>query len=256
MKKVLFLAIVLCFLLASCGNTNDASDDTPLESTSIQSTSAQNETSNQSNTTLSEVTSKESDTTLGEVTSEESDTTSIEVTSEENDITSDEASSEEEKDTTVDESNESSTDGATEGQINSALTFIPEVEQLSDTKGIFLLKRYGYDMGWMEANQIANLERGTSTSERGVYFLVVPKFVGSTIEVQSLIWDETNLKLVTDGTVYRKELTPDNFGVIITNGEPEGIPNLQVTVTYGQEQGSYVFSYDGRGDRPAVMMLP
>lgn len=140
-------------------------------------------------------------------------------------------------------------------QINSATALIPGGDRLlASSQGLFLLKEYGLEMKWMEANQIENLDRGTPVTDQGTYFLFLPKYQRSLVEVQRLEWNGTDFVPVE--TLYHNENTPDSYGLILTSDEPEASANLRVTVTYGKEQSSRTFSYDGRGDRPAVMVFP
>ena len=140
-------------------------------------------------------------------------------------------------------------------QINSATALIPGADRLlASSQGLFLLKEYGLKMKWMEVNQIENLDRGTPITDHGIYFLLLPKYQGSLVKVERLGWNGTDFAPVE--TLYHHESTPDNYGLVLTSDEPEASVNLRVTVTYGKEQSSRTFNYDGRGDRPAVMVFP
>jgi hypothetical protein len=145
--------------------------------------------------------------------------------------------------------------------VNSALSLIPGSDRLLESEqGIFLLKEYGFDMAWMEANAIENLDRGTEALQLPqnqmtyTYFLLLPKYVGSTVVVQALDWNGT--EFAPTKTLYQNESAPDNYGLVLTSTEPEASASLRVTVTYGGVESSYTFSYDGRGDRPQIQVLP
>lgn len=150
---------------------------------------------------------------------------------------------------------ESSTPEQQDRRLNSALDLILGGKRLlADEQGLFLLKEYGSGMKWTEANQLEHLDRGTPVTDLGTYFLMLPKYTGSVVEVQRLAWNDTDF--VPSETLYRNESTPDSYGLVLTSDELEGGPNLYVTVTNGNEQSSCTFSYDGQGDRPAVMVFP
>ncbi len=139
--------------------------------------------------------------------------------------------------------------------INSALALIPGSERLAASgESLFMLKEYGFEMKWMEANQIAHLERGTPTAQDETYFLLLPKYTGSQVEVYRLEWKDA--EWVPVKTLYSNKSTPDNFGLVLTSNEPEAGPNLRVAVRYGGQEYSWNFGYDGRGDRPAILALP
>lgn len=148
-----------------------------------------------------------------------------------------------------------SSEPVTGAQVNGALRLIPGGEKLlSSDEGLFLLKEYGAELKWTEANQIAALERGTPTEDKGMYFLLLPKYAGSQITVERLKWDGSDF--TPEKTLYSKSSAPGDYGLVLTSDEPEASPNLRVTVTYEKRQSSYTFGYDGRGDRPDVLVFP
>jgi hypothetical protein len=141
-------------------------------------------------------------------------------------------------------------------QLNSALELIPGGEKLlDDEQGLFLLKEYGFEMKWVEANQIEFLERGTPPVEDESYFLLLPRYTGSMIQVERLGLGADGSILVEE-SLYQNESTPDGYGLVITSNEPETAPNLRVTVSYDDNSYSHIFFYDGRGDRPEVLVYP
>lgn len=169
-----------------------------------------------------------------------------------------------ESNTTTSESNalnSSSTDNnsiSQQQQLNNALHIIPEGNKMLDTndQNIFLLKSYEYDMKWMEVNQIKNLDRGTELTTNQEYFLLIPKYSGTKIEVNEVEWDNNTMSLIPTKTLYTNNATLDDYGLILTSIEPDGIPSLSVTVTYEDKQYTYYFQADGKGDRPKTQYYP
>lgn len=142
---------------------------------------------------------------------------------------------------------------------NSGLELIPGGDLLMDSaQGLFMLKEYGFEMKWSEANQLEHLERGTpvDADRHDTYFLLLPKYIGSQITVERLDWSEDKKEFVSTSTLYSHEDIPDSYGLILTSDEPETWPNLRITVEYQGKKADYTFSYDGRGDRPAIQILP
>lgn len=155
---------------------------------------------------------------------------------------------------------ESSAAASQEDELNSALLLIPGGERLleSDDQNLFLLKEYGLEMQWTEADTLEHLEQGTpgdAVGEYDVHFLLIPKYTGTRVEVNRVDYDESK-GLYPSDTIYQNANTPDSYGLVLTSSEPEGIPDLSVTVEYGGATYTYVFYYDGRGDRPALLALP
>lgn len=144
--------------------------------------------------------------------------------------------------------------------VNSAISTIAGADRLLNEtdNNLFLLKEYGTATA-DEVNQIENLVIGTTEEESGeyyTYFLLVPKYTGSTIKLERVEWDDETSDVKPTETAYEINETPDNYGLIIASNEPEALPNLRVTVSYGTESYSYVFSYDGKGDRPEILVFP
>ncbi len=128
---------------------------------------------------------------------------------------------------------------------------------MGDAGGLFLLKEYGTEMNWAEAKQIGKLDRGTPATETGeyyTYFLVLPKYVGSRVEVCRVSWDGADFSPTK--TIYFNESTQDDYGLILTSTEPDAAASLSVTVTHAEKKYRYLFLGDGRGDRPAVRVFP
>ena len=89
----------------------------------------------------------------------------------------------------------------------------------------------------------------------GVYFdevAIVPKYGDCSIVVDEIAFYEEGGLYVTNPAVFELPAGADADaavgGLLIRSMIPEGMPRLQVTVTRGEQSGTYVLGYDGKGD--------
>lgn len=135
---------------------------------------------------------------------------------------------------------------------NLALDRIEGFEEMED--GVLLaIKNYYYEMRWTEANRIENLER-YDFRDQNAYFLVAPCYPGSRIVVEALKFD--GAKFAPDGILYELDSTPDDYALIVNSIMPEGGPDKQVVVEYGDKRAVFQFGAIGlRGDEPVPRMI-
>ena len=123
-------------------------------------------------------------------------------------------------------------------QRNPALDKVKGFEQLEDS-GLLAVKNYHDNMGWMEANQIGQLDR-VDFHESGAYFLAVPCFTGSRVVVESLKFEGDNV--VPDKILYEIQSTPKDYALIVNSSLPDNGADKQITVEYNGTRE--VFRFD------------
>ena len=89
----------------------------------------------------------------------------------------------------------------------------------------------------------------------GVYFdevAIVPQYGDCSIVVDEIAFYEEGGIYVSKPSVFELPAGVDADaavgGLLIRSMIPEGMPRLQVTVTRGEQSGTYVLGYDGKGD--------
>ena len=130
---------------------------------------------------------------------------------------------------------------------NTALERIPELADIPENMLAGMVE-YNIDVNWHDVLTIETVE-DSGTNGYSVY-LFVPYYTGSTIQVYSIKYDETAEKIVEDELIFESTNTPDDYGLIISSNEPEGMPDYSVVITYNSESATHMFSYYGRGEYP------
>ena len=109
------------------------------------------------------------------------------------------------------------------------------------------------DLKWMMDRECAPMvvSGPGSESDYAERVLILPKYGDGTVTVERITYNEDATAYTVDEVLGKLE--PGNGqddcvgGVLICAELPEGIPNLLVTVEHGEEKGSMVLGYDGRG---------
>lgn len=91
----------------------------------------------------------------------------------------------------------------------------------------------------------------SSDSDYAEQVLILPKYGDGTVTVERITYNEDATVYTVDevlGKLEPGESEDDCVGGVLICAElPEGIPDLLVTVEHGEETGSMVLGYDGRG---------
>lgn len=135
---------------------------------------------------------------------------------------------------------------------NSAFKIIDGFEDMPDD-AILGVKYYYYDMRWMEANKLPHLDRYTPMEPENHYFMVVPRYAGASVKVQTVRFDEKSKEFVAGEVTYQKDNIPDGYALIINDLTEAGGPKKLVTVSYDGREGSCdftVYNYSGEHESP------
>lgn len=92
-------------------------------------------------------------------------------------------------------------------------------------------------------NRLTHLET-YKHSENTEQLLIIPKYNGSKIEIKKVSFD--GKKIVEQETLYTKRSTQNDYGLLIQTFRPEGIPELLVRVTTGDETVAYLIAENGK----------
>ena len=90
-------------------------------------------------------------------------------------------------------------------------------------------------------------------SEEGERLLIVPKYNSSTVTVQRVQFEDE--EWVIKETLYSKEQTEDNYGLMLEAIRPEGIPELMLTITANGKSIEYLVAYNGKDGTPPIEYL-
>lgn len=90
-------------------------------------------------------------------------------------------------------------------------------------------------------------------SEEGERLLIVPKYNGSTVTAQRVQFEDE--EFVIKETLYSKEQTEDNYGLMLETIRPEGIPELMLTITANGKSIEYLVAYNGKDSTPPIEYL-
>lgn len=79
------------------------------------------------------------------------------------------------------------------------------------------------------------------------YLYIVPRYVGSSITIESTVFDESNNEFVVTQLLFESICT-DDYAVLAQADLPEAGPKLRITVAYENLEATYEPTYGGRGD--------
>lgn len=99
---------------------------------------------------------------------------------------------------------------------------------------------------------LTSLETYTHHENSGK-LLMIPKYNGTKIEVKKVVFDGE--KLVEGETLYTKDYTGDDYGLLVETFRPEGIPEVFVSVRIGNKQATYIIAENGKDGIPELVYL-
>ncbi|MDR2654690.1 MAG: hypothetical protein LBC56_01260 [Oscillospiraceae bacterium] len=137
-----------------------------------------------------------------------------------------------------------------EAEINTAILTVPGFEEMP-AEALMGVKSYGDGsrMKWMEVNALPDPwpERVQPVETEKPYFIVIPRFVGSAIKVQSVEYNKASMQYEPGETLYAETNIPDGYGLIVNNLVDGYVLDKIVTVTYKGYSASYDFSEELSG---------
>lgn len=86
-----------------------------------------------------------------------------------------------------------------------------------------------------------------SLEDVSIYMCIVPRYVGSSITIEGMEFDEVRNEFVTTGLLFESVCT-DDYILSLRADLPEAGPRIRITVTYQDMTASYEPLYDGKGD--------
>lgn len=83
--------------------------------------------------------------------------------------------------------------------------------------------------------------------------LVIPKYNGSKITISKV--EYTGERYIAKDVLFTKESTQEGYGLLVKASEPEGIPQIVITVTYQNKSCEHIVMYDGQNGNESIKYL-
>lgn len=153
--------------------------------------------------------------------------------------------------------------GCSNGGIRSGAVNLKGIEQTQKEEQLYnvAFEKYAADekLGVILSTPDDEVLASITGLERYVHYanseklLVLPKYNGATVEVKKLGFDGE--KLVEEETLYSKQHSTDDYGLLVEAFRPEGLPELLIRVSYQEKIATYIVAENGKEGTPSLFYL-